>query len=85
MPLPPKMEYRAGTYTSVRIVENVKPNTTTMPNGCHISEPEPRGIAIGIIPRTAVQVVIKMGRRRLLPAWIIALSTDIPRSRFRLA
>lgn len=65
-------------------VENERPQATDIPREFHISEPTPLPTAIGIIPSTVVIVVIKIGRRRLLPAITTASRIDIPRSRQRI-
>ncbi len=46
---------------NVMSVDTVKPQATVTPKAFHISAPSPRPMANGIIPKTVVRVVIKMG------------------------
>src|SRR5574344_1256185 len=84
MPKSANKLYKIGISTNVTKVETDKPQATVIPNEFHISAPSPLPTAKGIIPKTVVSVVIKMGRRRDFPAVTTASRTDMPRSRHRI-
>jgi len=55
-----------------------RPDTTAIAIGVRISAPSPRPMAIGSSPRIVVRLVIRIGRSRTEPAWIIASILGIP-------
>ena len=65
-------------------VDTERPQATVIPIERHISEPSPVPTAIGIIPKTVVNVVINTGRRRDLPAVTTDVIIPMPRSRHKI-
>ena len=55
-------------------MDSVRPKITAMASACIISEPSLVASAIGTMPRTVVSVVIRIGRIRVAPASIRAVS-----------
>ncbi len=53
---------------NVKIVENARPPMTATASGCKSSLPLPKAKAIGIMPSSAVSVVMTIGRNRRDPA-----------------
>ena len=66
---------------SVSTVEVSRPQITATAIGVRISAPSPRPSAIGNRPSTVVAVVIKIGRSRTQPAWMMASFSANPRLR----
>ena len=58
----------------VSTVENASPEITVMAIGVRISAPSPNPSAIGMRPSTVVNVVMRIGRSRTLPATSSACS-----------
>ena len=67
-----------GTTSNVRIVDVITPPMTATPSGLRKSAPSPLPSAIGNIPATSANVVIRIGRRRIAPASISAVRSDTP-------
>ena len=65
-------------------VDTERPQATVIPIERHISEPSPVPTAIGIIPKTVVNVVINTGRRRDFPAVTTDVIIPMPRSRHKI-
>ena len=62
----------------VSIVETISPPITVIAIGVLTSEPSPKPIAIGSNPSAVVSDVINIGRRRAVPASMIASVRDLP-------
>jgi hypothetical protein len=67
--------------SSVRKVVRSTPPITVIAIGARTSAPSPIPSAIGSSPSMVVSLVIRMGRRRILPASMMASRFDRPRSR----
>ncbi len=80
-----RSEYTTGTTSRVRNVENRTPPTTAMPSGRRDSAPAPSPIAIGRMPKTVANDVIRMGRNRIAAASVTAPVTVRPSARSWLA
>ena len=68
----------AGTTIKVRIVEEISPPMMAMPMAILGFEDSLRPMAIGIVPAIRAKDVIKIGRKRVLPAKISASLRDFP-------
>ena len=73
--------YTAGISTSVSRVLVSKPPITVTAIGARHSLPSPSFKAIGDIASTSAEVVIRIGRRRVGPAWSNASLRTNPRLR----
>ena len=61
--------YKPGTSKSVTGVDNVRPPMTASASGFCNSAPDPKPNASGSKPNNVQNVVIKIGRSRIRPAW----------------
>ena len=66
-------------------VDTVNPPITARASGRLVSLPSPIPSAIGIKPTIVATVVIRIGRRRVRPASMVASSSGLPRPRSTLA
>ena len=70
--------YTAGTINTVKHIELLKPPTNAQPKPFFQEAPAPVAKATGKRPITIAKVVIKIGRRRSLPAAISASNVFLP-------
>ncbi|MNL52561.1 hypothetical protein D3C87_1757500 [compost metagenome] len=68
----------AGTTINVRIVDDTIPPIIATPIAVRVFEASFRPIATGNVPAIKANEVIKIGRRRVLPAKIKASERDLP-------
>ena len=71
-------KYATGTTTRVSSVEVIRPPMVAIEIGARKSLPSPRPMADGSMPRIMAMVVIRMGRRRIGPAFSTASFTLMP-------
>ena len=71
-------EYATGTTIKVSNVEVIRPPITQIAIGARVSPPSLMASATGIMPKIIAAVVIRIGRRRIVPALTSASCTLAP-------
>ena len=64
-------------------IDASNPPMTAIARGCSICDPAPMASDNGIIPAMVASAVIKIGRKRRSPAWIMASRAEYPSARKR--